>query len=65
MQETKYLTKKQLRDELSCPGYVIDYLNDCGRLPKVQESSGKGYPVKYHRDCIKIVQAHLEKSSSD
>ena len=64
MIDEKALTKKQIRKIVGCPGYVIDYLNDCGRLPKIQESSGRGYPVKYHRDCIKIVQAHLEKQSN-
>ena len=61
MQGTNYLTKKQLRDELNCPGYVIVYLNDCGRLPIVKESKGKGYPTLYHPDSVKVIREHISK----
>jgi len=61
MQGTNYLTKKQLRDELNCPGYVIVYLNDCGRLPIVKESKGKGYPTLYHPDSVKVIRDHISK----
>ena len=61
MQGTNYLTKKQLRDELNCPGYVIVYLHDCGRLPIVKESKGKGYPTLYHPDSVKVIRDHISK----
>ena len=61
MQETKYLTKKELREELSCPGYVIDYLNDCGRLPIIRESRGRGFPILYHPDSVKVIRDHISK----
>ena len=61
MLDEKALTKKQIRKIVGCPGYVIDYLNDCGRLPVVKESKGKGYPTLYHSDSIKVIQDHLSK----
>lgn len=57
----KHMTKKQLRRELNCPGYVIVYLNDCGRLPIVKESKGKGYPTLYHPDSVKVIRDHISK----
>lgn len=64
MLHEKYMTKKQLRQELNCPGYIIVYLNDCGRLPIVKESKGKGYPTLYHPDCVQIINEHLKKKSN-
>ena len=55
------LTKKQIKKTVGCPGYVIDYLNDCGRLPVVEPSRGKGYPIKYDLKAIEIVKKHLGK----
>ena len=55
----KYMTKKQLRQELNCPGYIISYLHDCGKLPVVRDSKGKGYPTLYHPDAIEIIRDHL------
>ena len=63
MKEPKYLTKKHIKYILECPGYIIDYLNDCGRLPLVQRSSGKGVPNLYHPNAVEIIRKHLNKSS--
>jgi|TARA_Y100000310_G_scaffold89265_1_gene86383 hypothetical protein len=57
----RYLTKKQLTAETSAPGYTIDYLRDCKRLPIVYESRGQGYPTLYHPDAVKVVKDHLQK----
>lgn len=57
----KYMTKKQLRQELNCPGYIISYLHDCGKLPIVRDSKGKGYPILYHPDCVRVIQEHMRK----
>ena len=59
--EQENLTKTDLRRKIGCPGYVIDYLNDCGRLPVVEPSRGKGYPVRYDPKAIEIVKKHLGK----
>ena len=64
MNEPKYLTKKQLRQILGCPGYLVNYLNDCGRLPVIQQSNGKGYPNLYHPSAVDVIQAHISKRSS-
>ena len=61
MNREKYMTKKQLRQELNCPGYIINYLNDCGKLPIVRDSKGKGYPVLFHPDSVKVIQDHMSK----
>ena len=58
------LTKTQLRKKAGCPGYIIDYLNDCGKLPIVQESRGKGYPTQYHPKAIDVIKEHLSKQST-
>ena len=55
------LTKKQIKKAVGCPGYIIDYLNDCGRLPIVQASNGKGYPIKYDPKSIEIVKKHINQ----
>ena len=57
------LTKKQIKETLGCPGYIIDYLYDCGRLPVVRASKGKGHPRLYAIKAIEIVKEHLNKSS--
>jgi len=56
-----FLTKKQIKKAIGCPGYIIDYLNDCGRLPIVQASNGKGYPIKYDPKSIEIVKKHINQ----
>lgn len=62
MQENKQLTKKQLIAQTGAPPYTIDYLYRCNRLPIIKESSGSGYPVIFHPDCIDIVKKHLNKN---
>ena len=57
----KSLSKKQLRTETNCPGYIIDYLNDCGRLPIAKESEGPWYPTLYHPDAVNVINEHLAK----
>ena len=57
------LTKKQIKETLGCPCYIIDYLYDCGRLPVVRSSKGRGYPRLYDTKAIEIVKDHLNKSS--
>ena len=61
--EQEYLTKTDLRRKTGCPGYIIDYLYDCGRLPVVRASKGKGYPRIYDTKAIEIVKEHLNKQS--
>ena len=57
------LTKTQLRRKVGCPGYIIDYLRDCGRLPVIRESKGQGYPALYHPDAVQVIEEHLNKRS--
>ena len=64
MKELKTITKKQIRDLTNCPGYIIDYLYDCGRLPVVRSSKGRGYPRLYDTKAIEIVKDHLKNQSS-
>ena len=59
--EQEYLTKTDLRRKTGCPGYLIDYLNDCGRLPIVQASKCRGYPTKYDPKSIEIVKKHINQ----
>ena len=59
----KTFSKTQLRKIVGCPGYVIDYLNDCGKLPVIQESRGKGYPTQYHPDAVEVIKTHINKRS--
>ncbi len=59
----KPLTKTQLRKEVGCPGFIIDYLRDCNRLPIVKESTGRGHSTLYDPEAIDIVKAHLAKQS--
>ena len=63
MSASKLATKKQIKDTLGCPGYIIDYLYDCGRLPVTRSSKGRGYPRLYDIKAIEIVKEHLNKSS--
>ena len=63
MKELKIITKKQIRDLTNCPGYIIDYLYDWGRLPVVRASKGEGYPRLYDTKAIEIVKEHLNKQS--
>ena len=65
MEETKSLNRTVLCKETNSPYWLITYLRDCGRLPIVQESKGRGYPTLYHPDAIKIVKDHLRKRSND
>ena len=55
------LSRKQLKTLTGVAGYVIDYLNDCKRLPTLYESRGRGYPTLYHPDAVKVVEDHLKK----
>ena len=59
--EKKYLTKKQLKAATTAPGYTIDYLRECNRLPIVHKSKGPGYGTLYHPDAIQVVIDHLSK----
>ena len=61
----KSYTKTQLRLVTRAPGYIIDYLNDCNRLPVAEESTGKGYPRKYSPEAIDIVKKHIARRSND
>ena len=55
------LNRNQLCKATGAPAYLITYLKNCGRLPIVQESSGRGYPTLYHPDAVKVVEDHLKK----
>lgn len=59
----KFYTRKELRAITGAKGYVIDYLNDCNRLPVVKESIGKGFPRLYSPEAIPIIKEHLAKRS--
>ena len=61
MEKEKSLTRKQLVKLTSAKPYTIAYLKDCGRLPIIKESSGYGYSVVFHLDCIEIVKNHLRR----
>ena len=61
MQKTKSYMRKELREITEAPGYLINYLKDCGRLPIIRESQGKGYPTLYHPDSIQIIKDHLTR----
>ena len=60
--EEKSLNRTQLCKSTEAPGYLVIYLKDCGKLPIVKESQGRGYPTLYHPDAIKVVKDHLAKS---
>ncbi len=62
MQKQIHLTRKQLQKETGVPIYIITYLNACGRLPIIKESTGKGIPTLYHPDAIKIIKDHIERT---
>lgn len=61
MKEKIPLFKKELVGLTGAPPYTIDYLYRCNRLPIIKESSGSGYPIIFHPDCVEIVKAHLRK----
>ena len=63
MTKVKYLTRQTLARSTGAPPYIISYLYDCGRLPVVRASKGKGYPRLYDTKAIEIVKEHLNKSS--
>lgn len=62
MRDIKQLTKKQLVALTNAQPYTIDYLYRCNRLPIIKKSTGAGYPVVFHPDCIEIIKNHLHKS---
>ena len=62
MTKVKYLTRKALVISTGAPFYIINYLKDCGRLPIVKQSKGKGFPILYDLEAIEIVKKHLNKS---
>ena len=62
--EQENLTKTDLRRKTGCPGYIIDYLYDCGRLPVTRSSKGRGYPRLYDTKANEIVKDHLKNQSS-
>jgi hypothetical protein len=55
------LSRKQLKAQTGASGYIIDYLNDCNRLPVELKSKGRGYPTLYHPDAVQVVKEHLLK----
>lgn len=61
MQNKKPLFKKQLVALTGTPPYTIDYLYRCNRLPTIKKSSGSGYPIIFHPDCIEIIKEHISK----
>ena len=61
MNKDKYITKSQLHKQTGAPGYIITYLKDCGRLPIVQESKGRGYPTLYDPSAVEVIKKHISK----
>jgi len=61
MREEKSLTRKQLIQATDAPTYLISYLKDCGRLPIIRESRGRGFPILYHPDSLKVIKEHMSK----
>ncbi len=61
MQNAKYINKKQLVELTNAKPYTIDYLYRCNRLKVIKKSSGSGYPIIFHPDCIEIVKEHISK----
>ena len=59
--EKRYITKKQLKAATTAPGYIIDYLRECNRLPIVHQAEGPGYGTLYHPDAVQVVKEHLLK----
>tara|TARA_B100000315_G_C14157632_1_gene398558 strand:- start:125 stop:328 length:204 start_codon:yes stop_codon:yes gene_type:complete len=57
------LNRTELQNATGVPAYIILYLKDCGRLPIVQESKGRGYSTLYHPDAIEVVKEHLSKGN--
>ena len=65
MEKEKSLTRKQLVKLTGAKPYTIAYLKDCGSLSIIKESSGSGYPIIYHSDCVDIVKRHLQKNNNE
>ncbi|MBT7825319.1 MAG: hypothetical protein HN600_01890 [Bacteroidetes bacterium] len=65
VESKKSYSKSEIRKLTGCPGYLIDYLNECNRLPVVNESKGKGYPRKYSPKAIDIIKKHIARGSYD
>ena len=63
MQNKKQHTKKQVVALTGAQPNTIDYLYRCNRLPIIKKSSGAGYPIIFHPDCIEIIEKHLNKSA--
>ena len=61
MDNKKYYTRRELKDITEAPGYLISYLKDCGRLPIILESRGRGFPILYHPDSVKVIRDHMRK----
>jgi len=61
VQEKEAYTRKELQKVTGAPPYTIAYLNECKRLPVIRESRGKGYPVVFHTDSIKVIRDHMSK----
>ena len=61
MKKVRFLTRKQLGKVTGAPIYLINYLRDCQRLPIVRESRGRGFPILYHPDCVKVIRDHMSK----
>ena len=61
MDNKNYYTRRELKDITKAPGYLISYLKDCGRLPIIRESPGRGFPILYHPDCVKVIRDHMSK----
>jgi|GEM_PF-6043878 len=57
-------TRKELAAECDCKYYIIDYLNNCGKLPVVRESEGPGYIRLYHPNAVNVLTDHLAKRVS-
>lgn len=61
--QKEQITQKDLVESTGAPPYIIKYLNDCKRLPVIQDSIGIGYPTFYHPDAIQVIKEHLKKRS--
>jgi len=62
MEKEDRLTRSDLRKRTGAPGYIIDYLQDCGRLPITRESQGPGYPRLYSPGAVEIIKAHIRRN---
>jgi len=57
------MTRKELQRATDAPGYLIEYLYSCGRLPVVQESTGAPRPRLYHPDAEAVIKQHMQRNS--